>query len=104
MRNSILAEMNQINADGVDFVSLVFPIDSEIHESYTKEEFKDVQGILKTNRAYWRIINGKKNYYCGENESGYVIWKELKDMRKEMEGDEKWTSVGHLINLKTENM
>ena len=28
------------------------------------------------------MINGVKNYYCGENESGYVIWKDLEQLKE----------------------
>ena len=29
------------------------------------------------------MINGVKNYYCGENKSGYVIWKDLEQLKEE---------------------
>ena len=83
MYNSILNFMGQIGADGIDFVELNFPINDKIIASYTKEEFMKNRIIYKTNRIYWRIINGVKNYYCGENESGYVIWKDLEQLKEE---------------------
>ena len=83
MYNSILNFMCQIGADGIDFVELNFPINDKMIASYTKEEFMKNRIIYKTNRIYWRIINGVKNYYCGENESGYVIWKDLEQLKKE---------------------
>ena len=91
MKEQIIGDMNRINADGIDFVSLGFPMNPEIYESYTKEKFKDVQGIPKTNRAYWKMFDGEKLYYFGENESGYTIWRTLGNMKR-WEGD-KWTSV-----------
>ena len=75
--------MNQISADGIDFVELNFPTNDKIIASYTKEEFAKDGLIYKTNRLYWRIINGVKNYYYGENKSGYVIWKDLDTLKKD---------------------
>lgn len=83
MYNSLLNFMNQISADGIDFVELNFPTNDKIIASYTKEEFAKDGLIYKTNRRYWRMVNGVKNYYCGENESGYVIWKDLDTLKKD---------------------
>lgn len=82
MYDSLLNFMNQIGADGIDFVELNFPANDKIIASYTKEEFSKDGLIYKTNRLYWRMINGVKNYYCGENESGYVIWKDLEQLKE----------------------
>lgn len=83
MYNSLLNFMNKIGADGIDFVELNFPTNDKIIASYTKEEFAKDGLIYKTNRLYWRIINGVKNYYYGENKSGYVIWKDLEQLKEE---------------------
>lgn len=29
------------------------------------------------------MINDVKNYYCGENKLGYVIWKDLDTLKKD---------------------
>ena len=87
MYNSLLIFMNQISADGIDFVELNFPINDKIIASYTKEEFAKDGLIYKTNRKYWRMVNGVKNYYCGENESGYVIWKDLDTLKKDIKAE-----------------
>lgn len=50
--------MDSINADGIDFVEISFPINDKIIASYTKEEFAKDGFYYKTNRRYWRIING----------------------------------------------
>ena len=63
MSNFYLDKMKELKADGIDFMSIWFgeglpPIIS----SYTKEEFKDVSVVPKTNYKYWRIVNGEKQY------------------------------------------
>lgn len=83
MYDSLLNFMNQIGADGIDFVELNFPTNDKIIASYTKEEFMKNRLIYKTNRIYWKMINDVKNYYSGENESGYVIWKDLDTLKKD---------------------
>nr|DAP47786.1 MAG TPA: hypothetical protein [Caudoviricetes sp.] len=80
--NELLEYMDSINADGIDFVEIGFPINDKIIASYTKEEFAKDGIYYKTNRIYWRIINGEKYYYCGENDSGYVIWKDLEQLKE----------------------
>lgn len=77
----LLEYMDSINADGIDFVEISFPINDKIIASYTKEEFAQYGIFYKTNWKYWRIINGEKYYYCGENDSGYAIWKDLHSMK-----------------------
>mgnify|MGYP007123281602 FL=1 len=81
--NFIIEEMERIGADGVDFCSIAwryflsinkpFPI----YKSFTKEELLKQNGYPKSGRAYWKMINGKKNYYIGKNNSEYAIWKEV---------------------------
>ena len=61
--NYILKEMNDIGADGVDFVPVVFGKGiPTIIESYTKEELEKVKAVPKLRRLYWKMINGKKKY------------------------------------------
>lgn len=62
--NYILEEMNKVNADGVDFVPIWFDetVPMPIICSYTKEEFKNVEAYPKSNRVYWKMIDGKKKY------------------------------------------
>lgn len=82
--NFIIEEMEQIGADGVDFCSIAwryflsinksFPI----YKSFTKEELLKQKGYPKSGRAYWKMINNKKNYYIGNNNSEYAMWKEVK--------------------------
>ena len=60
----ILAEMNKVDADGVDFVPIWFDkkLPPPIICSYTKEEWKDVKAYPKSNRMYQKMIDGKKIY------------------------------------------
>ena len=60
----ILEEMNKVGADGVDFVPIWFDkkLSPPIICSYTKEEWKDVKAYPKSNRMYWKMIDGKKIY------------------------------------------
>lgn len=86
--NELIEDMYRINADGIDFVELSFPINDRIIASYTKEEFVKYGIFYKTNRKYWRIVNGEKHYYCGENESGHVIWKDIHSIKNDMKLDD----------------
>lgn len=63
----ILKEMEERNANGVDFVPIWFDASlPPIYKSYTKQEWIDSDGSYpKTNRMYWRIENGKKIYCDG---------------------------------------
>lgn len=56
--------MTELDADGIDFIEI-----GEFHknipcvcQSYTKEEFKDVNIIPKTCYRYYKIVDGKKIY------------------------------------------
>ena len=65
MNDFILEEMNKYNADGVDFVSITFdPLrNPNIYKTYTRVEWLASDGSYpKTNRRYWKIIDGKKTY------------------------------------------
>jgi len=68
----ILDEMNELGADGVDFV----PISEQLAqsnftfcmpiESYNKEEWiKGVGAYPKSGRLYWKMVDGKK-VYCNK--------------------------------------
>lgn len=63
----ILKEMEEKNANGVDFVPLWFDtLFPPIYKSYTKQEWiNSNRSYPKTNRMYWRIENGKKVYCDG---------------------------------------
>lgn len=45
----LLEYMDSINADGIDFVEISFPINDKIIASYTKEEFAQYGIFYKTN-------------------------------------------------------
>ena len=69
MTDFILEEMNKCNADGVDFVSIMFdPIKCpNIYATYTREEWlASNRSYPKTNRRYWKIVDGKKTYLDGK--------------------------------------
>jgi hypothetical protein len=98
MEDYILREMEERGADGVDFVPIWLD-DSmpPIYKSYTKQEWIDSDGSYpKTNRKYWKMINGKKEY-IDDNVRFYVkqmkeyditkldIEELLKDVKKTME-------------------
>lgn len=60
----ILEEMNKVDADGVDFVPLWFDerFPPPVICSYTKEEWHHVKAYPKSNRMYWKMIEGRKQY------------------------------------------
>ena len=65
MNDFILEEMNKYNADGVDFVSITFNSlqNPNIYKTYTRKEWlASDRSYPKTNRRYWKIIDGKKTY------------------------------------------
>ena len=65
MNEFILEEMNKYDADGVDFISIMFDSTMwpNIYKTYTREEWLASDGSYpKTNRRYWKIIDGKKTY------------------------------------------
>ena len=64
MEDIILREMEEHGADGVDFVPIWFDISfPPIIKSYTKTEWiESDRSYPKTNRMYWRIVNGQKTY------------------------------------------
>ena len=65
MNDFILEEMNKYDADGVDFVSIMFdPIKRpNIYKTYTREEWlASDRSYPKTGRRYWKMIDGQKIY------------------------------------------
>lgn len=64
MEDFILREMEERDADGVDFVPIWLDTSfSPVLKSYTKQEWMDSdRSYPKTNRMYWRIENGQKVY------------------------------------------
>lgn len=59
----ILEEMNKVDADGVDFVPIwVGEGLPPIICSYTKEEWQNVEAYPKSNRMYWKMVDGEKKY------------------------------------------
>jgi len=63
MSNFYLDKMEELKADGIDFMPIWFGDGvPQIISSYSKEEFKDVDVIPKTNYKYWRMVDGIKQY------------------------------------------
>lgn len=65
MTDFILEEMEECEADGVDFVPIStnpFFASEHIICSYSKEEWKKGQFYPKSGRLYWKIINSRKFY------------------------------------------
>ena len=62
MSNYYLDLMNELEADGIDFMPISFEKFPPIIASYTKEEFKNVKAVPKTNYKYWKLVNNKKVY------------------------------------------
>ncbi len=63
MKKHILEQMDQLHADGIDFVSI--PLENQIptvYRSYTRAEFKDEIIIPKSNYKFYKTINNKKEY------------------------------------------
>lgn len=63
MSNYYLDKMDELKADGIDFMPICFEGDvPPIISSYSKEEFKNIKIIPKTNYKYWKIVGGIKKY------------------------------------------
>lgn len=83
--NLILEEMNNLNADGVDFVPLSISDNKSLRKiikSYTKEEWINTDGSYpKSNRLYWNIIGGEKVYCTERDKRGFMNLEEsVKDV------------------------
>lgn len=83
MKNLILEEMDRYDADGVDFVP-IFDLSKipPIICSYTREELKNLKVYPKSDRKYWKMINGKK-VYCDKNIQKLIEERENKMMSSE---------------------
>ena len=67
MEDFILKEMEERDADGVDFVPVFTNPDNILYQkiimTYTKKEWIDSDGSYpKSGRVYWKLVNGKKEY------------------------------------------
>lgn len=63
MKESILKQMDELKADGVDFVSFGFKENiPQIYCSYSRKEFDNIEIIPKSNYRFWKMINGTKTY------------------------------------------
>ena len=52
MKELLLEYMDSINAEGIDFVSLDFPLDGIVYKSYTRDDFEKNGIILKQTESY----------------------------------------------------
>ena len=83
MEDFILKEMEERGADGVDFVPVwidaSFP---PIIKSYTKKEWIESDGSYpKSNRMYWKMVNGQKVYI----DPGMTIYKKEEAQKFDIE-------------------
>ena len=68
MKDEIIEIFNEYDMDGVDFVPLFWKPYSllnqqPIHKSYTRKEFEEENFIIKSCYYFWKIVDGKKEYY-----------------------------------------
>lgn len=63
MSNLYFDKMNELEADGIDFMPIWYEgVIPPIIASYTKEEFENIKAVPKTNYQYWKMVDGKKVY------------------------------------------
>jgi hypothetical protein len=67
MEDFILKEMEERDADGVDFVPVLTNPDNILYQkiiiTYTKKEWiASNRAYPKSGRIYWKVVNGKKEY------------------------------------------
>ena len=64
MKNYLFAKMEDIEAEGIDFIPMGNLSDDfpKIIASYTKEQLREVQSIPRTGYKFWKKIDGKKIY------------------------------------------
>ena len=109
---SILEEMEEIEADGVDFVSMDSEMtilsnngeikqvlfNGDVYESYTIEEFKNATAYPKTVRLYWRGTKDNKSYinvvHCVYMKFGNALDKLLKGSKVTRQG---WNGKNQFI-------
>lgn len=53
MSNYLFDKMNELNADGIDFIPICVSKNPPILASYTKEEFQNVNDFPKSTYRYW---------------------------------------------------
>lgn len=67
MITAIYEVLDRYGMDGIDFVPLFwepYKLNNQpIYKSYTKEEFKKELYIIKSNYYFWKMVDGKKEYY-----------------------------------------
>ena len=68
MITDIYEDLNKYGMDGIDFVPLFwepYKLNNQqpIYKSYTKEEIKKELYIIKSNYYFWKMVDGKKEYY-----------------------------------------
>ena len=67
MITDIYENLDKYGMDGIDFVPLFwepYKLNNQpIYKSYTKEEFKKELCIIKSHYYFWKIVDGKKEYY-----------------------------------------
>lgn len=109
---SILEEMEEIGADGVDFVSMDSEMtilsnngeikqvlfNGDVYESYTIEEFKNVITYPKTVRLYWKGTKDNKSYinvvHCVYMKFGNALNELLKGSKLTRQG---WNGKNQFI-------
>lgn len=101
---TILEEMEEIGADGVDFVSMDCEttilsnngeikqvlFNGDVYESYTIEEFKNATAYPKTVRLYWKGTKDNKSYinviHCVQMKFNEALDKLLKGSKLTRQG------------------
>lgn len=67
MITDIYKDLDKYGMDGIDFVPLFwepYKLNNQpIYKSYTKEEFKKELCIIKSCYYFWKMVDGKKEYY-----------------------------------------
>lgn len=82
--NFYLKQMEELGADGIDFVPIGFSNEfSRIIKSYTKEEFKAVTTYPRSSYKFWKLINGVKTYI--PNVSQQMTEEQMRKRMKEID-------------------
>lgn len=67
MITDIYKDLDKYGMDGIDFVPLFwepYKLNNQpIYKSYTKKEFKKELCIIKSCHYFWKMVDGKKEYY-----------------------------------------
>ena len=84
--NFYLKQMEELGADGIDFVPIGFSNEfSRIIKSYTKEEFKAVTIYPRSSYKFWKLINGVKTYI--PNVSQQMTEEQMRQRMKEIDAE-----------------